>query len=271
MVRVQGSVWVKWRGYNLLAITRNLRKFLRIQGRNLGEIMIRNAALVLVIALSSGCAQKYVGKPMIPMAEPIKSLAVAPDIVPESMSANEAASVGSNFGLIGALVDAGVQSSRQKALNEALDAASFDAEKSMGEALTAALGEKGIQTQLLSGPNRAKREFLLNYPGAGADSQAYLDIVVLNYGYAAAGNNETWRPTVDALVRLVDASSKKVLMENRIAYNSMAAPVGVVTITPNPKYGYFNRDHMLANKGELAEGLKDAFQQVAQTAAKLIG
>ena len=233
--------------------------------------MIRNAALVLAVALLSGCAQKYVGKPMITMAEPIKSLSVAQDIAPEAMSASEAASVGSNFGLLGALVDAGVESSRQKALSEALAAADFDAEKAIGEALVGALGAKGIQTQLLNGPNRAKREFLLKYPGAGAGSQAYLDIVVLNYGYSSAGNNETWRPTVDALVRLVDASNNKVLMENRIAYNSIAAPVGVITITPNPKYGYFNRDHMIANKGELAEGLKDAFKQVAETAAKLIG
>ncbi|MFL0356901.1 hypothetical protein ACI5KX_10530 [Erythrobacter sp. GH1-10] len=61
------------------------------------------------VALSLGaCASPYVGKPYSAPATPLTEVAVAGDILPEEVVAYEAASVGSNFGLLGALIDSGV-------------------------------------------------------------------------------------------------------------------------------------------------------------------
>lgn len=232
---------------------------------------LRTCVAVSAMALLSACAQNYVAKPYVAGPQPIQKVAVADDSLPDRPIAWEAASVGSNFGLIGALIDAGVQSSRRDAVTEALNSVSFDAEATLEGYVVEALGAQGIETTMLNGPQREKRAFLADYPDAPQGVQAYLDIVLSNYGYISAGHGQPWRPTADAMVRLIAASDGKVLMENRITYNTIAAPGGVITLTPNPEYVFESREDMVTHPDRLASGVKDALQQVASTAAKLIG
>lgn len=232
--------------------------------------MIRTLVALAAMAPLSACASNYVATPFIAGPERIGKVAVVDDPVPEKMSAAEIASVGSNFGLIGALIDAGVQDSRQDALTGALDTISFDAEDALQTYVVDALAQREIEATLLDGPQRQKHVFLTDYPDAGEDVQAYFDLVLSNYGYVSAGPGQPWRPTADAMVRLVSRSDQRVLLENRIAYNTMYAPGGVITLTPNPEYAFQNREEMVSNPERLADGLRDALQQVAETAAKLI-
>ena len=48
---------------------------------------------------------------------------------------------------------------------------------------------------------------------------SYLDVVVTNYGYAAAGmgNAAPYRPWLQAKVKLIKAANGKVLMEDMIS------------------------------------------------------
>jgi hypothetical protein len=71
-------------------------------------------------------------------------------------------------------------------------------------------------------------------------------------------------------VRLVSASDRRVLLENRIAYNTMRPPRGVITLTPNPEFVFNSREEMVADPERLANGVRDAMQQIAATAANLI-
>jgi len=218
----------------------------------------------------SACASSYVGKPYDRTATGVHSIALADDAVPDKAIAWEVASVGSNFGLVGALVDAGIQSSRQEAVNDVLTGIGFDAEGKLESRIISDLGADGYEVKPLTGEARGKREFLATYPKAdGAD--AYLDVVVQSYGYLSAGAGQPFRPTVYANVRLVSAKdTSKTLMENQIAYNSMAPRQGVVTLSANPEYEFKNRADMLADPQRLAAGIEDALNQVADTAAKLL-
>ena len=152
--------------------------------------LIASAMFALVL---SGCASRYAATPYTAPATPIQSVALAQDIAPAEASAFDVASVGSNFGLIGALTDAGVQSSRKDRVNEALTSVQFDAEKEIGVFLAEALKGKSIQVSALDGADRKKREFLLKYPQETANAQAFLDVVVLNYGYVSAGSGQPSR------------------------------------------------------------------------------
>ncbi|HEX8223303.1 MAG TPA: hypothetical protein VF605_05760 [Allosphingosinicella sp.] len=225
---------------------------------------------VSAMTLLSACASNYVAKPYVPGAQPIQKVAIADDSVPENMIAPEVASVGSNFGLIGALIDAGVQSSRQAALSGALARVSFNAEDTLERSLVEALSQQGIQASVVNGPQRPKRVFLAQYPNAAGGVDAYYDVVLTYYGYLSAGAGQPWRPSADATVRLVSAADRRVLLENRISYNVIAAPRGVITLSPNPEFEFRNREEMVNNPDRLANGLKDAFQRIASTAAKLI-
>ena len=232
--------------------------------------MMRTCVAVSALALLSACASNYVATPYVAGPEPIRTVAVADDSVPDNLSAWEVASLGSNFGLIGALINAGVQSSRQDALSDALETISFDAEDALERYVVDALAAQGVEATLLNGPQRQSRVFLADYPDAPQGTQAYLDVVLSDYGYISAGHGDPWRPTADAMVRLVSVSDGRILMENRIAYNRMNPPRGVITLAPNPEYVFDNREQMVSNPEHLANGIRDALERVAATAAGLM-
>jgi len=217
----------------------------------------------------SGCVSPYVATPYERAAANVQQIALVNDAVPPRLTAWEVASAGSNFGLIGALADAGIQQSRENQLMETLSGAHFDAEAVIEARLMSSLTANGYEVALLENGDRERRVFLEKYEGGAEGVDAYLDVVVTNYGYIAAGMGQPWRPTADATVRLVSADGE-TLMENQIAYNSMYPRAGVITISPNPEYAFQNRDHMLQRPDLLAAGIEDALNQIADTSTRLL-
>lgn len=225
-----------------------------------------------VAVLSVGaCASPYVATPYDREAHGIEVIALVDDSVPPEPIAYEVASAGANFGLIGALVDAGIQASRQDAVKDALEAHGFDAEAVLEARMARALEAQGYDVAVLPGSDRQRRDFLVTYPGAPEGTQAYLDLVVTQYGYLSAGAFQPFRPHVGATARLVSVEDPSVvLMENVIILNGMNVPEGVITLSANPEYVFQNREAMLADPARLAAGIEDALNQVADTAAQLL-
>lgn len=235
-----------------------------------GNLHMKKTVLAAASLLSlSACASNYAGVPYTPTNIPITRVAVANDPLPENVIAYQVGSTMSNFGLIGGLIDAGVQSSRKGAVNEALEQFGYEPETAFKEHVIDTLAKQGITAAFFEGPDRKKREFLEVYSAESADVQAYLDLNILQYGYVQAGGN-TWRPSVLADVRMVTAGSNTVLMENRIGYNVPDAEGGIITLSANPDYVFTNREDMTTNPQRLAQGIDDALRQVADTAAGLL-
>lgn len=225
----------------------------------------------LVAALSLGaCASPYVATPYDRASAGVTGIALVEDSLPEKAIAYEVASVGSNFGLIGALIDTGIQLERQDAVNDALAGVQFDAEGELETRLVSALSAQGYRVAPLPGDPRKKRDWLEAYPTAPAGTDAYLDVAVLHYGYMSSGAGQPFRPTVGAKVKLVKVSDGSTLMENQIVYNPLNTVQGIVTIAPNPDYAFRNRSDLLADPARLAAGIEDALNQVADTAAQLL-
>ena len=227
------------------------------------------AAAVLAASLSA-CTATYVAKPYVAGPQQITRVAITDDALPEGISAVEVASVASNFGLIGALIGAGVENSREDAIEAALKTVSFDGEADLERMLTEALSANGVEAHVAKSAPRTERKFLVNYPSAAGPVEAYLDVVATSYGYTSAGHGQPWRPTADVMVRLVSVPGHKTLLENRIAYNVMNAPRGVITLSPDPNFTFNNREEMKADPARLADGLRAALRQVATTAAGLM-
>jgi len=231
--------------------------------------MIKKILGIAAILSLGACASPYVATPYDRTAHNVQSITMMDDALPEKAIAYEVASVGSNFGLIGALVDAGIQASRQDAVNDALVSIDFDAEERLERRMASALSTHGYNVAPLSGTARDKRDLLEAYPDAsGVD--AYLDVSVTHYGYLSSGAGQPFRPSVGAEVRLVKVSDRSTLMENIIVYNPLAPAEGVVTLAPNPEYAFNNRAELLENPTRLAAGIEDALNQVADTAARLL-
>jgi len=101
--------------------------------------------------------------------------------------------------------------------------------------------------------------------------EAYLDIVVHDYGYLSAGvGSAPYRPFVVLKCRLVRAGDGAVLMEDIIHYNSLGQPKNVVTVSPDTGYAYEDFDTMLAAGAQAIEGLSVAFSQTGDTLANLL-
>ena len=232
---------------------------------------MRKIILAAGLAASvAACASPYVGKPYDRATAQVTTIEVVDDAAPPNATAWEVASAGSNFGLIGAIADAGITASREKAINDALGGVGFDAEAKLEQRISRKLGGEGYTVSVGSGGERKKRVFLKTYASTTGKPDAYLDIVVTNYGYLSAGMGQPWRPTASATVRLVRASDNVVLMENQIVYNAMYVQQGVITLTPNPEFAFKNREDMVSDPARLAAGIEDALDQVADTAVGLL-
>jgi len=229
------------------------------------------AAACLCLCLGA-CATEYVGTPFDHASNNgVKSIGLAGGALPEKAMAYEVASVGSNFGLVGALVDAGIQADRANAVNAALTSDGFNGERELQSRIIAALAAQGYTVKAVDTGARAKREFLAAYPTAGAPVDAYLDVVVQQYGYLSAGAFKPFRPTLVAKVRLVSAQDpSKTLMENTITYNAMYPTKGAITLSPNPDFAFKNRTELLADPKRLEGGLDDALDQTVKTVAQLL-
>lgn len=229
--------------------------------------------VALCAALCLGaCASDYVGKPYDRTANAdLHTMGLPGDTMPKQVIAYEVASVGRNFGLIGALVDAGIQSSRQNDVNKALADDHFDAAAKLQARLVSALDTEGYKVKPIDLGTRPARDFLTSYGPPTQAVDAYLDVIVINYGYLSAGASKPFRPTMAAKVRLVSAKdTSKVLMENIIIYNAFGSNGGAITISPSPTYVFNNRAELLADPKRLEGGLEDAIDQVADTAARLL-
>ena len=233
--------------------------------------MFRKIMGIVAILCLGACASPYVAKPYDRAMANVARIAIVDDSLPERAIAYEVASTASSFGLIGALVDAGIQGSRRDAVNAALDSVRFDAEQVMETRLVSALLVEGYAVAVMENGPRPERDVLSVYPAAPAGADAYLDIAVTQYGYLSPGAGQPFRPHASAVVKLVSVSDgATVLAENVVVYNPIGEPEGVITITPNEAYVFRNREQLLADPQRLAQGLTDALNDVADAAARLL-
>ncbi|HTJ63056.1 MAG TPA: hypothetical protein VL899_04530 [Alphaproteobacteria bacterium] len=237
--------------------------------------MGKNRALI-AIALASACLSACAPKPEIPFdraaGPPIKTIGVLTPKTPDGAAVILATDVGRSFGLIGALVDAGMRASRETKFKAALASENFSFNDVSSKALKDCLVQAGYA--VVDVPvTRSSSGFLKTYPKA-ADTKvdAYLDTVILGYGYVAAGIGDStpYRPALQAQVRLVRAADASILMDDTIIYDPIGSPVNAVTISPPESYQFTNFDSLVADPLHAVADLDDAIVQSEQAACRLL-
>lgn len=235
----------------------------------------RLGAAFAVLLVLAGCATQ----PAIPFdsssAGQIKTIGILTPDIPSGPSAILASSVGQSFGLIGALVDAGMQSARESDLRTMLNSRQFVAQDKLMKGVTAALEAQGYEVRQVSVTRSERGEFLKTYPLSNTENvDAYLDIVMRGYGYGAAGiaSDTPYRPIVETRVRLVGAGNSNVLMEDVVFYNRISAAYDTtnVTIAPDPVYSFADFSSMERDPDKAVEGLDVAFSKSTEAIATLL-
>jgi hypothetical protein len=197
----------------------------------------------------------------------LKTINVVTPVAPERAGVILATSVGQSFGLIGALIDAGMQSSRESDFEAITKARNFSGRDALLRYTDAALKANGYGVNSVA-VARPSREFLKAYPAAEGD--AYLD-VLMNYGYLATGIATPYRPFVYVECRLVRASDKQTLMQRTVVYNPLGAvPEQAVTVAPDPAYVFDDFDALKNDPEKAVRGVDLALEQVANAIGTLL-
>lgn len=235
------------------------------------KIIRLGVALVTLVTLAA-CA----GQPEIPydrtMAPNNKTIGFLTPAWPSSAVSFLASNPGQSLGLIGALVNAGIQEGRDADLKVMLDNQKIDANAVFVTELTANLQSKGF-TIVPVAADVKRGGYLKKYPTAGTDKvDSYLDVAVIQYGYLAAGigSDSPYRPWCESLVKLVRASDGAVLMQDSVTYNSFLDLKNRVKLSPDPDYAFAKWTDAKADPAKVAQGVSVAAKKTADAIGNLL-
>jgi hypothetical protein len=184
------------------------------------------------------------------------------------------ASIGRSFGLVGALAEAAVQSSREARFKAVLDERQFQALPVFETELAAALSARGYRV-VPTVMERPRKNFLDRYDGLPAGPDAWLDCYFVEWGYFASGSGDStpYRPYLNVTCRLVRARDGAVLMRDRVIYNwffDREPPVPMVTIPPDPQFGFTTSDDLVGNPERAVQGIVASLRAAAGAIGTLL-
>ena len=228
---------------------------------------------IAALMILAGCATKPIPYDRS-AAQENKTIGLLTPAWPLQPASVLASNVGMSFGLVGALINAGMQENREKELIGLLAAQHVDANALFVASLTAELQKEGY-TVLPVTADQKRSNFLKKYPLGGEPKvDSYLDVVTLGYGYMASGIGDStpYRPAVDARVKLVKASNGSVMMQDQVAYNAVAMGQvqNTVTLSPDPTFAFIKWSDVTADPEKAATGLTSAVDQSARAVGDLL-
>jgi hypothetical protein len=149
------------------------------------RVFQRILALAALVCLA-GCASQ----PEIPFdktAASVHTIGVLTPVMQEKPTVWLATDLGQSFGLVGALIDAGMQEAREKKMWALLVDQKMNPRDQFSSVLRQSLEADGFAVKPIN-VERQDDKYLKAYPSAAENGvDAYLDIVVGQYGYVAAG------------------------------------------------------------------------------------
>ena len=233
---------------------------------------VRGLLAATVMLFVAGCTSK----PSVPFdsssAHTIKTIGLLTPGAPNGPRAILATTVGQSFGLIGAMIDAGMQESRESDLKSLLAAQNYDASglylANLKKALEAR-GYKVVDVPMMRTSESGLKKDYLSVSAPNVD--AYLDTAYY-YGYISAGviGAAPYRPFVYTDCRLVKASDMTVMMEDSVFYNALNSPKGRVTLAPDPAYVFPDFADITSNPKKVAEGLDVAIKASTDAVGQLM-
>lgn len=237
---------------------------------------LRFAVVLAVLSLGlGGCVTPMTEIPFDRQAAPdIKTIGIITPKAPDDPAVILASNPGQSFGLVGAMINSGMQANRDSTFKAFLAQRNISVADTFLQNVSAGLVANGYKVTMIPAL-RNKAGFLSTYPASGGPDQvdAYLDLVTLNYGYVAAGilDKTPYRPFYLLNVRLVRANDPSaVLMTDAVFYNPINPPSNAISISPDPEYQFVDFDAVEANPDKAVAGLQVAVQKTAATVSGLL-
>lgn len=207
---------------------------------------------------------------------PIKTVAVL-ETTPAKASVFMLHHPGASFGLIGGLVAAADQSSKEAKFRATMEQAGFEPLPYFRERLSLHMGERGYtlvwpESQVeKKKATRGSFGLRKGYAAASAgDAQLDINFGFVGYAAAGAGDGSPYRPTVTMAARLVSPDGTQNYYTDYYAYNNLFNLKKAVVIDGAAEHVYPGFDDLQAAGVKSVEGLKQAIDAVAAKIAQQI-
>ena len=235
---------------------------------NLRAAFLASATLFSVLA--SGCASLPEQQAFNRNANTsIKTIAVL-ETQPTDMHVMLMNNPAMSFGLIGGLVAAADQKSKEGKFEAIVAKTDFQPLPYFRKQLTQQMDERGytlvwparqVQTAKVQRTSLGLRK---GYgPTTVADAQMDVNFGFVGYAAAGVGKSAPYRPTVTVSVRLVSRDGKQNLYTDYVAVNNVFNMKNAVVLEADPQFAYPKFSDLEAADTTAVEGLKQAIDNVA--------
>jgi hypothetical protein len=229
--------------------------------------ILRVIGLIAFVSLLSAC-QTVPTQAYNKAASNVRAVALAPPGIPKDPQVRILASVGANFGLIGAMVEETRAANASKELQEIFAKTGYDYRKDVQTSLALAFAGTSLPLTAISGEREPKEQikFLTKCPTQpGLD--ACLDVYLTYVGYMSAGATTDYVPTVHLNARLIRSSDNALLFQDQVQYNALTGAKAII-VQPSDKYRYKDRDAMQADPEGVTAGIQQAVRAAMDELAK---
>jgi hypothetical protein len=228
---------------------------------------LRAFGLLAFVALLSAC-QSMPTTAYNKAASNVRAPSLAPMGIPKEPSVRILASVGANFGLIGAAIEESRAAAASKELKEIFAQSNYDYRKDVQDSLALAFTEISLPLSAQSGERPSKEQFkFLSACRPGPNADACLDVFLTYIGYMSAGATTDYVPTVHLTARLVRGKDGATLFQDQVQYNAMAGSKAIV-VQPSEEYRFKDRDAMKADPQRVTAGIQQAIRAAMNELAK---
>jgi hypothetical protein len=229
--------------------------------------VLRVIGLLAFVALLSAC-QSMPTTAYNKADSNVRAVSLAPMGIPEKPAVRILASVGGNFGLIGAAVEESRAAAASKELQEIFAQTKYDYRKDLQDSLALAFSEISLPISAQSGKRPAKEQvkFLTSCKPV-PQTDGCLDVFLTYFGYMSAGATTDYVPTVHLTAKLVRGTDGATLFQDQVHYNPMAGTKAIV-VQPSDQYRFKDRDAMKADPERVTAGLQHAVRAAMNELAK---
>jgi hypothetical protein len=222
--------------------------------------------LVLCAVLFSGCVSVPHQAYNKALHGEIKRIGLVKVSNPAEYSINLVNHPGAGFGLIGGLIAAGDNDSKSKTFTQQQVDKYIRLGPDLTEELSKSLIETGFEAILVDAGDKARTDYLKDYPSIECD--AYLDATIKTAGYWAQFVSTPYLPTMFVSARLVEAKDKTVLYTATVFVTDGSVPTGAEQLYPDNAYAFQDFSSLKAAPERAADGLKGAATAIAKQIAK---
>lgn len=231
--------------------------------------MYRKNILVLAVMFLAACAGPVPKIDSSPSAlAQVNTIAVIRSREPDTYTVINFGHPGVAFGLIGGLVAAGDQGSKQDRLTEAVKQNTpAPTASSLADSIAAQLNRQGFEASVEDGPWEEKDgKFVLKFENIKSDADAVLVVSPTMVGFIATGLTSDYMPTITAVATLLGKDRKEQLYRGFHACGWQ--PKGDGWRHSSPRTTFANFDELMADPGKTSLALTDAAAEIAVTVAQ---